>query len=76
MVIHGALLAAVQVQPVAVVTVVCAVPPSALAPCEVGLTVNVQGGLTWPLPGCVTVNAVPATEMVAVRSAPVFGATE
>jgi hypothetical protein len=69
-VIHVALLVAVHVQPVCVVTFAVAVPPAPGSACVVGASVKVQGAL------CVTVNVCPAIVKVPVRAdVVVFAAT-
>ena len=68
-VIHGELLAAVQVHPVDVVTVTLPVPPVALTFKLVGETVKVQ-------PDCwLTVKVCPPAVIVPVRGGPAFGCT-
>jgi hypothetical protein len=69
MVIHESLLAAVQAQPVTVVTLTDPDPPLAEMLCEVGLRVNAQ-----PL-ACDTVKVCPATAIVPVRDGPWLAAT-
>jgi len=75
-VIHGAVLAAVHVQPVVVVTLtdrpVVAVDAAAIVS---GLTANEQGAGWVTVPGCVTVTACPATSIVPVLEPPLFAAT-
>jgi len=71
-VIHGALLLAVHVHPVAVVTFEVPDPPSAGTVWLDGAIEYVQGAET---PTCVTVNVCPAMVSVPVRSAPVFAST-
>src|SRR5262245_39312157 len=64
---HGALLAAVQPQPLAALTaIVVPAPPAAAAVCDVGLMAYEQP-CDW-----VTLNVCPATVNVPVRCAPVF----
>jgi hypothetical protein len=62
MVIHDTLLAAVQAQPVAAVTVTVALPPAAVAFADVAEIVGAHG-----VPACVTVNVAPAIVRVPVR---------
>src|SRR5438094_9244620 len=61
-VIHAALLAAVHVQPVTVVTFAVAVPPAAGSDCVVGAVVKVHAA------ACVTVTVCPAIVSVPVRT--------
>ena len=70
-VIHAALLAAVQAQPVAAVTLLLPLPPAAVADCVVGEIDGVHAAAA-----CVTVNVAPAIVSVPVRvEATVFAAT-
>ena len=70
-VIHAALLLAVQLQPVAAVTVIVPVVPEAGGVADVGEIDGAQGA-----PACVTVNVAPPTVSVPVREAlDVFAAT-
>ena len=69
--IHAALLAAVQLQPVAAVTVLLPPPPAAVKDCVVGEIDGEQDAAA-----CVTVNVAPAMVSVPVRlDATVFAAT-
>ena len=70
-VIHAALLVAVQLQPAAAVTVTTPVPALDVALAEAGEIVGVHGA-----PACVTVKVLPAIVTVPVRDVvPVFAAT-
>jgi hypothetical protein len=71
-VIHPALLAAVQLHPEGAVTLALPLPPAAGKFCDDGLIEYEQP----PTPDCVTVKVRPATVIVPVRAAPVFAATE
>jgi hypothetical protein len=68
-VIHGALLAAVQAHPAAALTSIVRLPPPAA-------TAWLSGDTSKPQPGdCVTVNGCPAIVTVPIRDGPVVAAT-
>ena len=80
---HGALLTAVHAHAAVVVTLTVPVPAVDGTLCEVGAIVYAHaggaggvGGVGADAAACDTVNVRPPIDMVLVRTAPVFGATE